>query len=234
MLRFNIPSLSAISLPSETRPTAPLTGGGAFSQIFKEVHSEVTSFIEHGASDRSVSKGGRAMDTALRLYGTNPPVETEIPLDSSQQAFIQKLMPIAEEAGARLGIDPKILTAQAALETGWGKSPIRSANGADTHNLFAIKSGNNWQGDTAKTLTTEYQKGFPEKQVDAFRSYPDDQSAMQDFAKLLQENARYQGALNTGTDIKAYADALVKGGYATDPAYAAKLSRIAERIQSGD
>jgi flagellar protein FlgJ len=211
-----------------------LAGGSAFEQIFKEVHSEVTGFIEHGASDRSVPSSNSAMNTAMRLYGNGRTAATDLPLDASQQAFIQKILPIAEEAGAQLGVAPKILAAQAALETGWGKSPIRNSNGEDTHNLFAIKSGSGWQGNTATSLTTEYQDDLPEKQIDTFRSYADDKSAMQDFAKLLQGNARYRSALNTGTDIHAYAAALAQGGYATDPSYAAKLSRIAERIQSGD
>ena len=66
-----------------------------------------------------------------------------------------------------------------------------------------------------------------------FRSYPDSASAFRDFPRLLLDSPRYQAALNTGADAVAYAQALQRGGYASDPAYAEKLARIAARLQRG-
>jgi flagellar protein FlgJ len=48
---------------------------------------------------------------------------------------------------------------------------------------------------------------------------------------MLIDNPRFRGALGTGSDAHAFASGLAKGGYATDPAYAAKLSRLAGRLQ---
>jgi len=45
---------------------------------------------------------------------------------------------------------------------------------------------------------------------------------------------RYRGALNVGSDARAFAQGLARGGYATDPAYADKLARVAARLQSRD
>jgi flagellar protein FlgJ len=47
----------------------------------------------------------------------------------------------------------------------------------------------------------------------------------------MPDNPRFRGALGTGSDAHAFAAGLAKGGYATDPAYAAKLSRLAVKLQ---
>ena len=52
---------------------------------------------------------------------------------------------------------------------------------------------------------------------------------MQDYAELLGGNGRYAGVLGTGTDSAAFAKALQRGGYATDPDYASKLAGVARR-----
>ena len=44
-------------------------------------------------------------------------------------------------------------------------------------------------------------------------------------------NPRFQGALQAGDDARAFAQGLARGGYATDPAYADKLSTLAARLQ---
>src|SRR5438067_1790309 len=64
-----------------------------------------------------------------------------------------------------------------------------------------------------------------------FRAYPDQASAFRDYAQMLIDNPRFRGVLKAGSDAHAFASALAKGGYATDPAYAAKLSRLAGKLQ---
>jgi len=48
---------------------------------------------------------------------------------------------------------------------------------------------------------------------------------------MLIDNPRYKGALGVGSDARAFAQGLARGGYATDPAYAAKLERLATKLQ---
>ena len=43
-------------------------------------------------------------------------------------------------------------------------------------------------------------------------------------------NPRYAGALNTGSDVQAFANSLQRGGYATDPDYARKLAAVAAEV----
>lgn len=137
-------------------------------------------------------------------------------------------------AAKRLGVAAEIIAAQAALESGWGQRTLRREDGTETHNLFGLKAGDGWSGDVALALTTEYVDGVALRKVERFRSYPNIASAIDDFTRLLLTSPRYRSALNTGSDARAYALGLVRGGYATDPSYADKLVQIASRLQYGE
>jgi flagellar protein FlgJ len=150
-----------------------------------------------------------------------------------QKQFLISIKPWAEEAAAKLGVSPEIVSAHAALESGWGKRPLRNGGaGPDSNNLFGLKATGDWRGDVATAMTTEYEGGEPQKKTQRFRSYPDTASAFRDYASLLTDNPRYKAALNTGSDASAFASGLQKGGYATDPEYANKLSKLAASIQA--
>jgi len=148
----------------------------------------------------------------------------------SPEEFVQQLWPCAEEAGRELGIDPKNLLAQAALETGWGKSLPCDANGNPSYNFFGIKAGGDWQGGSVSVKTLEFEGGVPVPRQAKFRSYDSAADSFRDYVSVLKDNPRYAAALNTGKDAKAFATALQKGGYATDPAYAQKIASIAQNL----
>lgn len=147
------------------------------------------------------------------------------PLASSE--FVANLAPHATQAAQSIGVSPHLIVAHAALESGWGKRNIRHANGQDSHNLFGIKATGNWKGNTVDVMTTEYVDGVAQKRVERFRSYGSYSEAFSDYANLLKGNARYKDALNKGGDAVGFAQALARGGYATDPNYASKLSQVA-------
>lgn len=149
---------------------------------------------------------------------------------ASPEDFVKQLWPCAEEAGRELGINPTHLLAQAALETGWGKSMPCDANGNPSYNFFGIKATGDWSGDSVSARTLEFQGGVPVPQNARFRSYDSAQDSFRDYVALLRDNPRYAAALNTGNDAKAFATALQRGGYATDPAYAQKISAIAQNL----
>jgi flagellar protein FlgJ len=139
---------------------------------------------------------------------------------SSHEAFIATVWPHAQRAAAALGVDPKALVAQAALETGWGKS----VGGA--HNLFGIKATQNWHGASVQLPTSEFVDGSLQKQTASFRSYASVGDSFDDYVHLLKSNPRYANAVGT-TDTVSFARAMQKAGYATDPAYANKIASIA-------
>ena len=151
---------------------------------------------------------------------------------ASREEFVQALLPAATAAGQQLGVDPRSLIAHAALETGWGKSMPRAADGSCSYNLFGIKAGGSWTGETVTSPTSEVVNGKVQSQSAAFRRYASPADCMQDYANLLSGSSRYAGVLGTGSDSLAFANALQQGGYATDPRYANKLSAVAQTLKS--
>jgi flagellar protein FlgJ len=155
-----------------------------------------------------------------------PTLNGKSALFDSPEAFIANLMPHAEKAAEKIGLDPHILVAQAALETGWGRHVIADSDGQSSHNLFGIKADQRWQGDTASTTTHEFIDGRQITIKAPFRAYPSIEDSFDDYVQFVQDSPRYQAALaaDTGDD---YLQALQDAGYATDPQYAEKISRIA-------
>jgi flagellar protein FlgJ len=261
-MQATTPTAATVSNMQDSRPAAAMpaafggwstpAGGAGFGATFRQVQSEVADFLAHGSGATPSARMqppatgaglglGLGLDTAglaLRQQarggaidgataGATAGVDSEV-----QQQFLASIQPWAEEAGARLGVSPNIVAAHAALESGWGRHPLR-AGGADSNNLFGLKAGANWAGAVAAATTTEYVHGTALKKVERFRSYPDAASAFRDYADMLANNPRFQGALRAGDDAHAFARGLASGGYATDPAYADKLGKQAARLQRG-
>lgn len=170
-----------------------------------------------GAAEGAASPAGPAAATA-NVAGAEGAA-------SSARAFVDRVWPHALEASRATGIPAAFLVGQAALETGWGRAEPRRADGRPSHNLFGIKAGRNWDGPVAESVTTEYVNGVAQKQVERFRAYGSYAEAFRDYASLLQGQSRYAAVLNQ-TDAAGFARALQQSGYATDPAYGAKLERI--------
>jgi flagellar protein FlgJ len=142
------------------------------------------------------------------------------------QKFVDSMLPEAIEASKATGVPARFILGQAALESGWGKGEIRAADGTPSHNLFGIKAGPGWTGKTTSVTTTEYVNGQPRKQVEKFRAYDSYAEGFSDYARLIANNPRYAAAVKPGNDAAGFAQGLARGGYATDPAYAAKLTRV--------
>jgi peptidoglycan hydrolase FlgJ len=154
--------------------------------------------------------------TAARPAG--PSAEAASP--QQRRAFAQRLRPMLAAAARQLGVDPSILLAHAALETGWGRSVVGN-------NLFAIKAGDAWPGAAVTTATHEVEDGERVAREASFRAYPSLDASVADYVALIGGDPRYQGLLGLGDDVEAYARGLVAGGYATDTDYESKLEAIA-------
>ena len=143
-----------------------------------------------------------------------------------QIAFLDRNSAAAKVAEADTGIPAAYLLGQAAHESGWGQREIRNGDGSSAHNLFGIKAGAAWRGATTDVTTTEYIGGAPRKLTQRFRAYASAEESFRDYAKLMKDNARYAPVLANAASAEAFARGLQKAGYATDPAYADKLSRV--------
>ena len=177
------------------------------------------------ADPTTIQKLHRAPQTHASLDNLPPMKSAERPTDAN--AFVDAITPHAERAAKELGIPARVLVAQAALETGWGQKQIRNADGSDSHNLFGIKASKGWDGATTSTLTHEYEGGEKRSERADFRSYASVGEAFDDYVRFIKDNPRYADALRNGGSASQYAQGLQKAGYATDPAYAAKIAKIA-------
>lgn len=199
-------------LPSEAAKAAgnalPLTASDGRHLQYNPVPSALPTSAAYARPDASA---------AASVSATEPP--------ANSKEFVTRIWPHAVEASRSTGIPPQFLVAHSALESGWGKSEIRGTGGTPSFNLFGIKAGKNWAGKSVEATTTEYVDGQAQQVVERFRAYGSYQEAFQDYAALLRNNSRYGNVIGS-QDGTEFARRLQQAGYATDPAYADKLSRI--------
>lgn len=170
------------------------------------------------AVEAAASRVPAAIDNAVQFVSGLDP--------RSPEGFVAKVWPHAQQAARELGVDPRALVAQAALETGWGRRMIERGDGASAHNLFGIKA-TGWSGERASASTHEYRDGVRRNERADFRAYASPADSFADYVRLLKQSPRYRQALEAGGDVRRFAQALQHAGYATDPSYADKITAIA-------
>ncbi|HTI94881.1 MAG TPA: flagellar assembly peptidoglycan hydrolase FlgJ, partial [Rudaea sp.] len=126
-------------------------GGGSGSAGSTAALNALARAYANPAANGALASGqgysaNSALTPPLRGNGASPKVD----------AFVNKLAAPAQAASAATGIPARFIVGQAALESGWGKSEIKKADGSTSHNVFGIKATKDWTGDTVSTVTTEY------------------------------------------------------------------------------
>ncbi|KFF46567.1 MULTISPECIES: flagellar assembly peptidoglycan hydrolase FlgJ [Pseudomonas] len=203
-----------------------------------QVEAKAAPLRNSAADDNVINSSARTFAVPsgrMQVYGraiAQPPLAPAKKAFSSQDEFVATMLPMAKAAAARIGIDPKYLVAQAALETGWGKSVMRAEDGSSSHNLFGIKAGQSWQGGQARAITSEFRDGAMVKETAQFRSYSSYQDSFHDLVTLLQSHDRYKEVVKSADNPEQFVRELQKAGYATDPDYASKISQIAKTMNS--
>lgn len=138
--------------------------------------------------------------------------------------FVETIYPHAVEAAKILKVDPKVLVAQAAHETSWGKRIPKSGN-ISSYNLFGIKASSK-HVKQVKSNTKEYWNGKTISVKHGFRAYDNYSDCFCDYAGMLKRNKRYSKALQNAHHPHNFLVELQKAGYATDPHYAKKIFSI--------
>lgn len=196
----------------------------------------MTNSLEPALNEQKIKEGAIVLPASSDLINKAKPSPMVTPVTEpvskqsgfeSPEQFVQTIWPIAQKVGKEMGVEPKAIISQAALETGWGKYIIHESDGKNSHNLFGIKSDKRWDGAAANVSTLEYRNGVAKKEIAAFRSYDSYEHSLKDYAKFVKNSSRYENAVKQGSSIKGYAEGLQNGGYATDPNYAKKIQRIA-------
>ena len=213
--------MPASTLQGDSDPLSKLGKGGA-------APAAVAAALAAKADvEKDASKAAEKTDaTAQVTAGSESGEAQRSSRFSSPAEFISALLPFAGNAGKKLNISPKVLLAQAALETGWGKKVTNTADGSSSHNLFNIKADKRWEGPTASVDTLEFKDGVAKRENHQFRSYDDFKSSFDDFASFLKNGDRYSGALNNSANSAQFLNGLQDAGYATDPDYASKIQNI--------
>ncbi|MGC3979875.1 MAG: flagellar assembly peptidoglycan hydrolase FlgJ [Steroidobacteraceae bacterium] len=201
----------------------------------------VRSMIDQGSdADSDSSSSFDSLAALAQLNSSMPSIKSDSASSAATQNwppaspadFVQQLMPQAQEAAKQLGVDPSMLVAHAALETGWGKHVPCAADGSSSFNLFGIKTSSEWQGKHLDATTLEYEQGVAVNKVERFKAYDSPADCFADYAQLVGGARRYSGARNAGSDSLQFAQGLQQGGYATDPQYANKLHAVAGAVQA--
>jgi len=184
--------------------------------------AEITPYI-HGSDP---------LDEIIEFpFGTNQAEQSALkngraqPIQSAEE-FVRRLHPLAVQAAKELGVEPKVILAQAALESGWGRSVIHNSNGSNSFNLFNIKADKAWQGKQAQVTTLEFDQGIAKKVNAGFRSYDSFEDSFRDYVDFIKSNPRYGDALKKAGNAQQYVHELQRAGYATDPKYADKVMSI--------
>lgn len=203
-----------------------------------------TAGLAAEAEEAAAAVGGAGALGAMHAYAAqNKPMAPAQPFEETEasnirmnggsahaNAFIEKLAPAAEAASRETGIPAHFILSQVALESGWGKSEIRTPGGARTHNVLGVKAGDGWTGPTVHAYTTEYVHGRPQHVREEFRVYGSYKEALKDYANVLTSNTRYASALRNSNSAAGFANGMQRAGYATDPHYASKLLAIIKQM----
>ena len=195
-----------------------------------EPESILASFNQ--AIDKTFSSVGAEKPTASVLLGSqaetpsHPNTEKESVDFDSPEDFVDSLWQFAQKAASKIGVNPAVILAQSALETGWGQYIIKDRNGESSFNLFNVKAHRDWDGEKAAQSTLEFEKGVAVRKTEPFRVYNDFSEAFDDFVSFLKGNSRYEDALDNTAEPEQFLQELQKAGYATDPNYADKIIGI--------
>jgi flagellar protein FlgJ len=209
---------------NEIKPT------DTFTSSTNEPNSILAGFNK--AIDQTFSAIGADKPTASELLGSQantssqPNTEKAAVNFDSPEEFVDSLWQFAKKAAGQIGVNPAVILAQSALETGWGKHIIKDKNGESSFNLFNVKAHRDWDGEKAAQSTLEFEKGVAVRKTEPFRVYSDFSEAFDDFVNFLKSNSRYEDALDNTAEPEQFLQELQKAGYATDPNYADKIIGI--------
>lgn len=209
-------------------------GLGLADLMVKQLSKNQAAASPAAAGAGSLGRLKEKFDAATRDAGAaaSPVAAGAAPKAGNAQDFIRRNMDNAIEAQKSSGIPAHFILGQAALESGWGKREIKSADGTPSHNLFGIKASRDWKGATTSVTTTEYVNGVAHKVVEKFRAYESYAEGFKDYANLMAKNPRYAKAVGEQRDAAAFARNIQAAGYATDPLYAQKLTRVINQTLS--
>ncbi|MCD8194325.1 MAG: glucosaminidase domain-containing protein [Tannerellaceae bacterium] len=121
-----------------------------------------------------------------------------------KQRFLNQCLPLARAAGEAFHLNPVVILAQSALESGWGESVLA----VHYNNFFGITAAGSkndyWPGYSVKLSPTSL----------SFRAYTDPQQSFMDYARLLR--IRYPAAADMSPYPEAFAKEIAYSSYISE------------------
>ena len=212
---------------SKTQPEAVSKAQGAISKsnTVNEQPKTVDNKAEGVYNDSKTTGGSKANEGKIYQKGTGN-VTLTMPVSSNitKSEFVAAVYEAAKVDEAKTGVPAEITTAQAILESRYGKSvPTDINNEQYSYNLFGIKGSG--PAGSVTVWTTEYVDGKKIKITADFKTYNNFKESIEDHSEFLMKNKRYK-SLFESDDPVVWAKGLQKARYATDPEYANKLIGI--------
>ena len=141
---------------------------------------------------------------------------------SVQTDFIAQIRDAALEVQRQYHVPASLVIAQALWESRSGQSGLSTK----ANNYFGMKVNSHWNGATIVLPTHEEENGVMKLTHATFRAYDSLRDSVMDYGRVLA--SRYAGVV-TASNGYAAADAVQKGGYATDHSYAENLKAIIKK-----
>lgn len=164
----------------------------------------------------------------------NKPVTERVAIADSPRNFLDKVLPYVKKAAQALGVEPEMLAAQAALETGWGKNMLANNQGETSNNLFNIKRDSSWDGDSVSVNSLEEKDGVLQAERSEFKSYANIEESVNDYINLISNKTHFRSALDAAENSFEFIKGIHKAGYATDSRYADKIFSVYRQIKQLD
>ena len=144
----------------------------------------------------------------------------------AQISFVKECLPAALSAGTAFNMNPLVILAQAAFESGWGTSDLAKG----FRNYFGLTaygcSNAYWHGGKTTVKASAYSLDF--------RRYDTRENSFLDFARLIRNN--YRSAWQVRYDPEAYAKEIAYSPYISEQngdnrdLYRRNLIAITEKI----
>jgi flagellar protein FlgJ len=124
---------------------------------------------------------------------------------TKEELYVTKYYPLAVAAGEMFQLNPLVILAQGAFESGWGTSTLAKTY----NNFFGITAAGSpnafWDGKSYQA-TNQYRLKF--------RVYNNPDDSFRDFARLIA--AKYKAAHAVNQDYKAYAQKIAYSPYISE------------------
>lgn len=153
----------------------------------------------------------------------------------TSEQFVAYIGKLARKDMKKTGVLASVTTAQAILESGYGKSTLAQ----NANNLFGIKSSGKtysssaWSGRVYRVSTKEFVGGCYITIMANFRAYSSWEDSLLDhssYLKYAKNGSKYRYAgISTCRSYRRAAQIIKNGGYATSPDYVDLICKLIQR-----